>query len=242
MAASLEVTSRTFETSLGSIPVTGWFGRPLSVLAITGAFATRDSMSMLPNTLAPRYGGLVAHLPGNHSPRLSETSISAYARAFDEVIDQIGPTLVLGESVGGLVGLAMRSPNLKRVVAIDPPLATAKLWQLIPRFRAALPAHRWFIEPIFGVYDDRVEERGYAALLDGLTVPVDAVVGEDPLFPERTVDRTPSLVDAPERARLAAHPLVTLSVAPGAGHNVPRQSALYLRDVLLAACGKAEAA
>jgi pimeloyl-ACP methyl ester carboxylesterase len=84
---------------------------------------------------------------------------------------------------------------------------------------------RSFIHNVFGVTESGIEERRYDGALASLSIPTHVQVGDEPLFPERTLEKLPSLVDEPERALLAAHPSITLSVAPGAGHNVLQQSA-----------------
>jgi alpha-beta hydrolase superfamily lysophospholipase len=51
-------------------------------------------------------------------------------------------------------------------------------------------------------------------------------------MPQRQLDRFPSLVDAPERSRLAASPRVRLHLAPGAGHNVAAQAEAAMNEVV----------
>ena len=227
-------------TSLGVISIWGHFGNKIKVLAINGAGAAADEMSRLPHILAPDYDGLVAFLPGDRRPALSQVSIPAFAQAFDEVVRRLGPTVVMGHSAGGLVALAMRSPLIRAVVAIDPPLLTSKMWPVIPTLRAGLAAsYDPFLDKVFGLTAAGVEERDYRPLLAGLHRPTDVVVGSDPLFPERALSRKPSFVDEPERALFAAHPLVRLHVAPNSGHQVQFEAAHFLFSVLLEACRKA---
>lgn len=192
-----------------------------------------------PELMAPDYNGLVARLPGNGTPELSETSIPAFARAFDEVVRQLGPTTVIGVSIGALVALGMREP--KAIVAVEPPVSTSKLWPMIPELRAAT-TQREFIRNVFGVYADHVEERGYLSLLDGLDIPTDVIVGEVPLFPERPVERYPSFVDENDRIALASHPAVTLHVAPNAGHAVPHAAGRFMHPIVLQASQSARTA
>ena len=235
-----------FETSFGIIPVRGKaeaFGRArLTVLAITGAKADPEDMIRLPVILDPHgYDGLVAALPGNRTPELSITSIEAWGEAFDEVVTRLNrPVVVIGVSVGGLVALAMRRP--KAMLVIDPPMATGKLWPMVPALKLAEEPDRVFIENVLGYYPDRIEDRRYLHLLHGLAAPVTAIFGEEPLMPRRPVQRYPSLVDVPERAAMAAHPLIETFVAPGAGHNVPRQASGFVFERLLALCKDADPA
>jgi len=222
-----------FHTSLGVIPITGAHDHRPKVLAINGLGAAPDEMSRLGLLVAPHYDGLVGFLPGDRNPALSETSISAIAQAFDEVVDQLGPTVVVGLSVGALVALAMRASAIVRVVAVEPPLVTGKLWPLATELRAGLGSHhRAMVENVMGMTAQAFEGRDYTHLLDGLHRPTDVVVGDDPLLPERPTPRMPSLVDEAERARLARHPLVTIHLAPNAGHNIPAQAPQILLPLI----------
>ena len=221
------------QTSLGTIPVTGHFGDGLRVLAITGAFAELEEMSRFPVALAPEFDGLVARLPGHYVSTLTETSIETWAKAFDEVAAELSISVVMGISVGALVALAMRVP--KALIAIEPPLSTAKLWPLTNMLRR-VRGHGTFVENVFGVFPDRIEERGYRSLLDRLAIQTEVILGSDPLMPSRPTDRLPSLVDEPERQLLDAHPMVTLHVAPNAGHAVPYHAAALVHSVLLRTC------
>ena len=236
------------QTSLGPIPL--WApagalasGKPV-VLVITGAWAEASDMIRTPQVVAPAWDAAVMRLPGNGTPGFSETSIEAWARAVGELIDSVfvGRAVVLvGVSIGALVALAARSPAVRRVVALEPPLVMSKLWPLAAALRL-----RWredaearpFIKAVFGVREDHAEERTYFDVFEGAP-PADVVVGEVPLYPERPLERFPSFLDEPERAWLAARPGVSLRVAPGAGHNVHVFAAPFLRKVLLCALDKA---
>jgi pimeloyl-ACP methyl ester carboxylesterase len=234
MNPAVDIQTVEVRTSLGLIPLTGTFGRTITTLAINGAFARADEMHRLPLVVAP-YGGVVGFLPGDRNPPLAETSVSAFAWAFDEVVDQLGPTVVMGLSIGGLVALAMRSPNIRRVIAVEPPLVTGKLWPMATMLGGAWTSHhRNLVENVFGLSPDGFPGRDYSGLLEGLHRPTDVVLGDEPLFPVRTLERWPSFVDEPERALLRAHPLVKVHLAP-AGHNVPFHAPQVLLPILLAA-------
>ena len=225
----------TIETSLGPIPVTGAFGDKLSVLAIPGAFADEHQLSRHPETVAPEFDGYVAHLPGWITPPLAEASIPAFTRAFDEVLAVLGPSVVVGYSAGALVALGLRSPLLKAVVAVEPPLLPAKMWSAVATFRSFLGTpHDGFVRNLFGVHEDRLEERDYRGLLDGLSVPLHTIVGSEPLYPVRPLARVPSVVDEPERALLQRHGHLT--VAQGAGHAIPSQAGRAMLGVVLETC------
>jgi pimeloyl-ACP methyl ester carboxylesterase len=236
------------ETALGPIPLRsppGALGsaRPM-VLVITGAWAEPDDMIRTPAVVGPAWDAALMRLPGNGTPALSETSIAGWARAVGELTDTAlagRPVVLVGLSVGGLVALGVRSRQVRRVVAVEPPLVMSKLWPmndgLSQRWRDD-PADRPFIEAVFGVTASGREERTWFHLFDGAP-PVDVVLGETPLCPERPLARFPSFVDAPERAWLAARPGVSLHIAPGAGHNIHVFAPQTLRRVILAALDKA---
>lgn len=229
-----------FQTPVGEIWLWGEAGARASdkpvVLFINGAFAiARPRAFELPGLLTEA-SVLIAHLPGNHCPNTSAHAVAAYAEGFSSALDQIGrPALVIGGSVGALVGLSIPSTMVRGQVIIEPPLLTAKLWCLIPTLRSVLanrgdePGVREFIWSVFGVSETRLEPRDYRGLLDNLTTPGCVMFGEQPLYPERAFQELPSLVDAPERALLAAHPLIETRVIPIVGHNVPGRAIQFVR-------------
>jgi pimeloyl-ACP methyl ester carboxylesterase len=165
---------------------------------------------------------VVANTPGFFCPSLTETSIPAFARAMDEVVHQSlsgRPVYVCGESVGGLIALAMVTDCAGRLV-LDPPLRPAKCWPILPGFEerlAANPSLAPFMHEVFGM--GAREERDYTPLLRGPRAEV--LVGELPLYPERESRLTPSLVDEPERDMIRAADHLRLMIAPGAGHVIP---------------------
>ena len=229
--------SRTFETPYGPIVLVGQPSafegtRPLLV-AIAGAFAIARGPLF---QLAPLIGDcdvVTGHLPGNHCPTLISASVGVYASAYSHVIaQQFADRTVIGcgASIGGLVAQGLRAPQVRNLLVIEPPLVMSKIWPLWPTLRSKLAAspddaaQRDFIVNVFGVTETAVAERRYDSLLDALRKPTHVVVGDQPLFPERALAKLPSLVDEPERARMAAHPMIRLSVAPNAGHNVLQES------------------
>ncbi len=238
----------TIETALGPIPIWSHPGALVSakpvILAITGAWAGADDMTALQGVVGPAWDACVMRLPGNGVPDLAETSIAAWARAAGEAIDRTfaGRTVVLlGVSIGALVALGVRSPQVRRVLALEPPLVMDKLWPMIDAMRARLvqaPRDRPLIENIFGVTEAGLLGRTYFDLFEDLPTPVEVVVGDQPLEPRRAVERYPSFVDQPERAWLARQSGVTLHVAPGAGHNIHVFAQHFLRDVVRAALAK----
>jgi len=241
----------TVQTRLGPIPLQAPPGALASakpiVLVITGAWAEPRDMIKTPAVVGPAWDAAVMRLPGNGTPSLTETSIAGWARAVGELVDTVfarRAVVLMGLSVGALVALGARSPRVRRVIAVEPPLVMEKLWPMAPGLRARWrdsPADRAVIEAVFGVTATGAEPRHYFDLFDGAP-PADIVLGEIPLLPERPLERFPSFVDEPERAWLAARPGVTLHVAPGAGHNIHVFAPNVLREVLLGALDKALAA
>jgi pimeloyl-ACP methyl ester carboxylesterase len=226
---------RSFETPLGEIWLWGhaeaFDGNSALVLVIQGAFAApslrfHDLEKVLPVCV------LASTLPGHSSPRLSETSVPAFAAAYAAALAQVRrerPVVVCGESVGGLVALAMEAP----AIALDPPLRTEKLWPLIPFFREQLredPSQLAFLWNVLGVGTDTLEPRDYRPLLSS---PAHIIVGAEPLYPERSLPNgPPSLVDEPERDLMRGSEMIRLTVAPGAGHVIPGNAPALFTDAI----------
>ncbi len=215
------------DTALGRVPVWGsWSSdRPL-VLGIRGAFAERNDLTDLD---PPGCDLALLHLPGFHSPALVVTSIGAFIAAFDEVIRTqfSGRQIVaVGLSVGAIVALGLRSPEIGGVLAVEPFFSTAKLWPMIEFIQRLLPrdqvsAHLWAAD-IFGISIDGVEDRDYHAVLGRQDRPTLALVGDIPLDPRRELRLLPSFTDEADRA------LLDYRVAAG-GHELPMEA---LREAL----------
>lgn len=170
---------------------------------------------------------LSAQLPGNHSPQPDAHSIDAYAAAYAQVLAQLGrPAIIVGNSLGAVTALAIRSPHVRAIVALDPPLRTARLWPLIPAFREKLREApddarlAEFLWNVFGVAPETVEDRDYTDLALAVTVPTIVIMGGEPLMPERDAAILPSLLDEPERRRLQGVRLIERWIVNGAGHNI----------------------
>jgi pimeloyl-ACP methyl ester carboxylesterase len=233
------VDSRTYETPYGPIVLVGEaeaFGseRPL-VVGLAGAFAIpRGPLFQLARALAPEADIVSGHLPGNHCPPLISASVGIYAAAYSHALNEAFPhrrLIACGLSIGGLVALALRVPAVRRALIVEPPLVMSKLWPLWPTLRERLAREPGnadlaaFVRNVFGVDATSIEERRYEHLLQGISVPTQVQVGDRPLFPKQPFTALPSLVDEPERALMAAHPSIELTVVPGCGHNVPQENA-----------------
>lgn len=197
------------------------------VLFIDGAFAIERPATFRLQRRIPEAAVLNAHLPGNHGPPPRTHSVAAYAAAFANALDQIGrPAIACGASVGGLVALAMRSPWIRGVVALDPPLRTGDLWPLHNDFQNRLrrapddAALHAFLDNVFGVSADRIEDRSYLGLLDTLETPTTVAFAEAPLLPRRQLNGIPSLVGEEERQVLRRNPRIKTYQVNGTGHNI----------------------
>lgn len=238
-----------FETEFGPIPLwapPGAFGRkrPL-ILCITGAWAEADDMTGLAAVLAPEWDVAVMRLPGNGTPRLSETSVVAWGVAVDQLIETAAPdrpVVVSGLSVGALVALATRNRRIRRIIALEPPLSMDRIWPMTEGLQVFLterPEDRAFIETVFGVTDAGPSALRYHTLVEGARAPVEVMVGGAPLDPPRPIARYPSLVSEEDRAWLRGRRGVRLHVLPGAGHAIHIHAAPELIDLLKAALAAA---
>jgi pimeloyl-ACP methyl ester carboxylesterase len=214
---------------------------------ITGAWAEAADMMRTPEVMPPGWDAAVMRLPGNGTPWLSETSIPAWAEAVGELIETTlagRPVVLLGLSIGALLALAVRSPQVRGVVAVEPPLVMSKLWPMAGRMAERwreVPEERDFLGAVFGVTGGaEPEERTWFHLFDGAP-PVHAVLGETPLMPPRRLPKFPSFVDGPERVWLLNRPGVRVMVIRGAGHNIHVFAPELLLEVLLAALQQASA-
>lgn len=218
---------RVLETSLGPIWLRGESAaltdkRPV-VLVIAGAFSPPEPFTLL-QPYVPEAAVLIGHIPGNHCPSLVANTPGAFMAAYSAAIAQLGrPVIVCGASLGGLVALGLRAPQVRGLVVLDPLIRTSGLSYAIPAFRAALrrgpAAHEVdLMWTVFGISATAVEERDYSGVLGALTAPTLCLFGELPT--ETSTLREPSIVNAADRALLAAHPHIETQVAPGAGHHL----------------------
>lgn len=123
--------------------------------------------------------------------------------------------VIAGESLGGLLALALSS-LARRVVAIDPPLTTAKLWP-VQRWRRHDECFAPYYESIFGIAGGAATDIDYRGLITGLACPAEILAGSEPLQPPRETTRVPSLVDEEDRAFIRQSRMASLTVVDG-GH------------------------
>jgi pimeloyl-ACP methyl ester carboxylesterase len=116
--------------------------------------------------------------------------------------------VLVGESLGGLVAIAMAglAPSpVKRVLAADPPLTTAKLWHVANAVGGAAsrsPENAFlksFADQIFGLDPQARSERIYYPLLDRAQIPIHVATGDLALLPPRTTKGVPCVIDDVDR-------------------------------------------
>jgi hypothetical protein len=217
----------SFQTPLGEIWLWGEQSRFESdlpaVVVIPGVFCRPDALWFRMQDLLPQAAVFAGQLPGHLCPPLSKPSIPAFARAFGHVIATAfggRPVLVVGESVGGLVTLALANPGIGRL-ALDPLLQTHELWPLrafLERMHETERPHRSFIETVFGFDGQALRPIDYLPLIQ--PYPARVVVGGLPLMPERPMQGNllPSLVGEAERKALHAAPHIHLTTVTDGGH------------------------
>jgi pimeloyl-ACP methyl ester carboxylesterase len=222
-------------TSLGEVWMWGRdTGKPIA-LVIAGAFADFAIYDRLQIVL-PQFDVLRTHLPGNHCPELAATDVGVMAGGISQALAGRfagRPTIAIGISAGALVAMALASPDLKALLLVEPFLRTLHVWPfrgMVEEYRA--PEQRAFLWNVLGVRDGAAEERDYRGLAQGVRVPCRVLLGGIPLMPPRPLPNLPSLVDDEDRATFRAHPLMTVTEVPGAGHNVAAQNLAAFRAAL----------
>ena len=187
-------------------------GAPV-LLVLHGALRNAEVLMQRFAPWSASFDIVFADLPGHgrSSPVLPAT-VEAFALRAGSAMQAKFPgrdLFVLGESLGGLVALAMGGqgwPCLRGVIAADPPLTTAKLWHVAQAVRTALtrsPGHPFmesFAAEIFGIARAAVPaERIYYPVLDRLRVPALMLTGDTPLLPPRQTASVPCVMDEVDR-------------------------------------------
>jgi hypothetical protein len=216
----------SYPTPLGDIYLWGEHDRLASgapvILGIPGAFGSPAGPLFRLQAEFPEAVALTTQIPGHLSPPLSSASMDAYAQAYTHLVETTfanRPVVVCGESVGGLIALAIPTPGIRRL-ALDPPLSSnamwaahaffAQQWEREPQGRPFIRAAVCFDGADFAPFD----------YTDYLRHPARVVVGGVlPVRGER-FEVMPSLVDAPERELMARLPHIQLTTVNGAGHVI----------------------
>ena len=204
------------------------------LLLLHGALRSAENLMPWSSRWVEEFDVALIDLPGHGR---SDPPPAATFRDFvDEVRFLVRDTfghrrvVIIGESFGGMLGLAAGNgppSNLAAVVALDPPLATAKLWPVIANMRGALAMHpdhaflRNFAWEIFGVRAglETPADRQYHEHLARLEVPTLVLAGDRLLEHPGESGASYSVLDEADRARLRAAPL-SFEVIAGAGHRL----------------------
>ena len=197
--------------------------RPI-VVVIPGFLRSTSLARPFAEALAVRGPDIILKaLPGHHpnEPLLAETSLESLAAHFRAWLEGYEPgrsKVLVGESLGGLIGLALAGdppPGLRAVVAADPILRTHGRRDL--RQECANPIHPARLidaygRDLFGVIGVSLDEgRDFRGALGGMKIPVHVLAGGGPS----------SVLDAQDRDRLRGTPGITLhELGPEVGHLV----------------------
>ncbi|MHB1206351.1 MAG: alpha/beta fold hydrolase [Rhodospirillaceae bacterium] len=211
--------------------------RPL-ILLIHGALADHESLLPWAGLWAGEYDLRLVDLPGHGKSEIPpRATFAAFVAEIRELVARIlapRPVVIVGESLGGLIGIAAGNQppsNLAAVAALDPPLSTAGLWPVIDHIRLWLNLHprdaflRDFAFEIFGVGPDTdiAQDRRYHEYFENLAVPALVLAGDQPLGRRRPVQTPPSLIGEVDREVLRAltSTRFRFEIFPNAGHLIP---------------------
>lgn len=164
------------------------------------------------------------------APTFASYSVETFAEAFDDVIGSRfagRPVVLVGVSIGAAVALAMMSPQVVAVIAVEPFFRTAHLLPLIAFARYfTLPAKteegRVFNE-LFGYYPERVEDRAFEIQSKA---PIYVVTGDTPLTLDNIGGAFPSFTGPSDRRLLAERGAKFLQIKGGHGAPVDDPAAL----------------
>jgi hypothetical protein len=223
-----------------------------NLVVVCGAFTPPGYMHDLVADIPDRTVQIVLQ-PGWAAPWIRDLTPADMGRGFREALLRLyddRPVVLAALSAGNLVTLDVDLPNIRRRVVVEPFFRTEPLWPFIEWSRDYLKATpdawaaRDYLWNVFGVTEDRLEDRDYRRLVDNIRVPTDVLVSPEPLSPRRPTPPWPSLTSAEDRALLAANPHVTLHDGPpGSGHDITdagyRQLVNLCKDALAAADGAA---
>jgi len=183
--------------------------RPV-VAFLHGSLRNSRALEDWPARIDPVADGVLFDLPGHgKSDPIAVPSVGGLAGRVLGGLRAAFPdrhVLLVGESLGGTLALAIGSVTeqnpVKAVFAADPPMTTAKLWNVAITHRLAMAkqepdsfVHR-LSDLVFGLKPNAVEERIYYQLLGSLRVPAVIATGDVPLLPQRAKQLDTSIFDS----------------------------------------------
>lgn len=207
------------------------------VAFLHGALRSAEVLFPWVERLAGLAEPLFFDLPGHgRSAASGPASVEGMAQCVHEAVASACPgrrVLLVGESVGGTIALAVAgrpgpSP-VCGVFAADPPLTTAKLWNVaeVMRTVAADAAPGSFVQRFahetFGITTGGADDLIYYPLIGALRTPAVVIAtGDVPLLPPRRLTRVACLFDAVDRFVIdSLYPEKALVVQiPDCGHVV----------------------
>ncbi len=197
----------------------GGSGEPLLVL-LHGLGATGDVWDGWRPLLAGRWPGrwLAPDLPGHGgSPPLSAYTFDGFAAAVAGIVQRSARTVVLGHSLGGVVGLAVASGRFPVAVEAVIGLGIKVAWTGEELQRAQALAHR---PPAWFASRDEAAARylrvsGLAGLLPAGDPAVDAGLREQDGRWRLAMDPGAFAVGAPDMAQLVARSQAAVTLARG---------------------------
>lgn len=231
--------------------------RPV-VLVVPGFLRLEVEFAALTPLLEPRFEVAFWRLPAHATPSLPTRGVRPIAEALELHVRSAfaGREVVLvGESLSGLVALILAAappPEVKTVLAFDPPFQTRKLWPVHETLRRRWAEHpnatvlKDYGEPVFGhPPSGELAERDYRDVLNTKPmVPVQVVTGDVPLMPVRPLAIAPTLMDDEDRRLVAQAEGYDLQVLEGdLGHTllalVPERCAEIITQAYRRAGGRA---
>jgi pimeloyl-ACP methyl ester carboxylesterase len=207
----------TWQSDLGNIAfytAMPWRGpsRPV-VVFLHGALRNSSVLVHWADTLEAMADVVLVDLPGHgRSDPVIPATVDALAASVHAALCGALPgrnVLLVGESLGGLVALAVGGqPDtgpVRAILAADPPLTTAKLWHVAAAFMPAIaqsPSDSYVSSlgrEVFGVTLAGLEERIHYPIIAALRVPGVIATGDLPLLPPRSIPEVPCLIDPVDR-------------------------------------------
>lgn len=220
--------------------------RPIAVV-IPGFTRNQDNVWAFGTALADAgFGVFFKRMPGHgpKEPLLPEITLEALAdelRGWLEGLPQDRPKVIVGESLGGLVAMAVARqppPGIHAVIAADPPLTTLRQTGLKFHFTRSADRHGLWAAygyEIFGLGRGDPEERDYRPWLSGAAIPIHVFAGGA----NPHSGRLPSVLDSEDRELIRAAPGVTLhEIAPDVGHLVLEDAPLKAASLTLKLAGQ----